>query len=47
MAYRVLIVDDFMMSRQVFENAVLSSEDYELEASLNSATEAVDYLDNC
>ncbi len=45
MAYKVLIVDDFMMSRQVFENAVLSSEDYELEASLSTATEAVEYLD--
>ena len=45
MAYKVLIVDDFMMSRQVFENAVLSSDDYVLEASLGSASEAVDYLE--
>lgn len=44
MAYKVLIVDDFMMSRQVFENAVLSSDDYKLEASLATASDAVEYL---
>lgn len=44
MEYKVLIVDDFMMSRQVFENAVNASDDYVLEASLNSAMDAVEYL---
>ena len=44
MAYRVLVVDDFMMSRQVFENAIKQSADYELAAALPSAQEAVEYV---
>ena len=43
MAYRVLIVDDFTMPRQVFEAAVRQSEQYTLAASLSSADEAVSY----
>ena len=42
--YRVLIVDDFLISRQVFENAVASSESFALAASLVSAEEAVRYV---
>ena len=42
--YRVLIVDDFLISRQVFENAVASAESFELAASLDSAEEAVRYV---
>ncbi|MCR5674820.1 MAG: response regulator transcription factor [Lachnospiraceae bacterium] len=41
--YRVLVVDDFLMSRQVFENAVRESEEFELAASLSAAEEAVEY----
>ena len=44
MAYRVLIVDDFMMSRTVFEHAVEFSDNYELAASLASADEAVEFV---
>ncbi|MBR1523652.1 MAG: response regulator transcription factor [Lachnospiraceae bacterium] len=44
MKYRALIVDDFMMSRQVFESAVRESEDFELAASLESAAQAVEYV---
>ncbi|MBQ9605711.1 MAG: response regulator transcription factor [Lachnospiraceae bacterium] len=44
MKYRALIVDDFMMSRQVFESAVKESEDFELAASLESAAQAVEYV---
>ena len=43
MACRVLVVDDFMMSRTVFENAVGQSPRYELAASLDSAEKAVAY----
>ena len=43
MAYRVLVVDDFMMSRAVFENAVAQSPQYELAASLDTAEKAVAY----
>ena len=44
MPYRVLIVDDFMMSRQVFERAVHDSEEFTLVASLSTAAEAVEYV---
>ncbi len=43
MAYRVLVVDDFRMSRIVFETAIASSDRYELAASLSLAEEAADY----
>lgn len=46
MAYRVLIADDFMMSRIVFENAVAVGENYELAASLDMAGAAVEYVKN-
>ena len=45
MAYRVLIVDDFLMSRQVFENAIKMSADYEAAGSLPSAEEAVKFIE--
>ena len=44
MTYSVLIVDDFMMSRQVFENAVAMSDSFKLSASLTTAAQAVDYI---
>ncbi len=44
MAYRVLIVDDFLMSRIVFEHAVNSSEEFSLAASLDNAEKAVDFV---
>jgi two-component system vancomycin resistance associated response regulator VraR len=44
MSYRVLIVDDFLMSRQVFERAVNDSEEFELMGSLNTAQEAVEFV---
>ena len=37
MPYRVLIVDDQAMPRQLFESFVTSSERYELAASLDTA----------
>ncbi len=42
--YRVLIVDDFLISRQVFENAVERSDEFTLAASVSSAAEAVSYV---
>ena len=44
MPYRVLIVDDFLMSRQVFERAVKDSDEFTIAASLSTATEAVEYV---
>ena len=44
MPYRVLIVDDFLMSRQVFERAVKESDEFTLAASVSTATEAVEYV---
>ena len=44
MAYRVLIVDDFLMSRQVFENAVRESGDFALAGSFATADEAVAHV---
>lgn len=40
MAYKVLIVDDQLLPRQYFENAVKSSDRYELAASIDSASVA-------
>ena len=42
--YRVIVADDFMMTRQVFENAVLASEEYELAASYDTAEQAVEHI---
>ncbi|MCR5093377.1 MAG: response regulator transcription factor [Lachnospiraceae bacterium] len=44
MAYRVLIVDDFLMSRQVFENAVRESGDFALAGSFATADETVAHV---
>lgn len=41
--YRVLIVEDFLMSRQLFENIVNTAEDFELAGSYPDADQAVDY----
>ena len=43
---RVLIADDFLMSRQVFEKAIEEAEDLELAGSFPSAEEAVDFARN-
>lgn len=45
MPYKVVIADDFMMSRQVFENAINSSDDFEIAGSFATATEAFDYVE--
>lgn len=42
--YRVLIVEDFLMSRQLFENIVHSAADFELAVSFPDADQAVDYV---
>ena len=42
--YRVLIVEDFLMSRQLFENIVNAAEDFELAKSCPDADQAVDYV---
>lgn len=44
MAYRILIVDDFLMSRQVFENAVAGNPDYEVIASVENTEEALTFI---
>ena len=44
MAYRVMVVDDFLMSRQVFENAIKQSDAYELAAVYPTADEAVEHI---
>ena len=43
---RVLIADDFLMSRQVFEKVIEEAEDLELAGSFPSAEEAVDFARN-
>lgn len=43
MSYRVLIVDDQIMSRQLFENFISASADYELAASVDTAKVAYAY----
>ena len=45
MSYRILIADDYLMIRQVLENAVRFSPRYELAASLSTAAQAVEYCD--
>ena len=44
--YRVVIAEDFRIIREVFESAVRQSEDYVLEASFQTAKEAVKYLES-
>lgn len=44
MVYKVLIVEDYLMIRQVFEGVVESSEQYSLAASLATSSAAVDYI---
>ena len=44
--YRVVIAEDFRIIREVFESAVKQSEDYVLEASFQTAKEAVKYLES-
>ena len=44
MPIKVVVADDFLMSRQVFESAISASEDFELLSSLATAQEAVDYV---
>lgn len=43
MFYNVLIADDYLMIRQVFEGAVAMSDKYNLAASVPSASMAVEY----
>ena len=43
MGSKVLIVEDYMMVRQVFENAVNQTSEFTLAASLKSSSEAVKY----
>ena len=42
--YRVLIVDDFLITRQFIESAVTASEDFEIVSSFSEADKAVDYV---
>ena len=42
--YRVLIAEDFLMTRQFIGNIINASEDFELAASFPSASEAADYV---
>ena len=46
MSYRVLVVDDYMMPRTVFESVIRNSDQFTLAASLSSAQEAVTYCRN-
>ena len=41
--YRVLIAEDFLMTRQLFENIINAAEDFELVASFPDADSAVAY----
>ena len=41
---RVLIAEDFLITRQLFENIINSAEDFELAASFSTADEAVSYV---
>lgn len=47
MPYQVLIVDDQIMSRQLFENFVSSSENYRVAASIETAKVADAYCAGC
>ena len=42
--HSVLIVDDFLISRQLFESVVNTSEDFCLAASFSEASDAVNYV---
>ncbi len=42
--YRVLIAEDFLMTRQFIGNIINASEDFELAASFPNASEAADYV---
>lgn len=44
MRYSVIIVDDFLMSRQVFENAIKESDEFVLAASFAGTENAVSYV---
>ena len=43
MSYSVLIAEDYLMIRQVFEGAVAMSDNFTLAASLSKASDAIDY----
>lgn len=45
MAYRVVIAEDFRMIREIFEETVNRSPEYELEASFPTAVQAMEYLE--
>ncbi len=42
--YRVLVAEDFLMTRQFIGNIITSSEDFELAASFPDAAKAVDFV---
>ncbi len=44
MNYRVVIAEDFKMIREVFENTVRESPDYQLKGSFSTAVQALEYL---
>ena len=44
MSYKVVIAEDYKMVREVFENTIRESEDYQLKASFPTAGQAVEYL---
>ena len=44
MSYRVVIAEDFRMIREIFENAVNQSDEYDLAASFPTAVQAVDHI---
>lgn len=46
MAWKVVIAEDFKMIRQVFENVVAQSDNYELAASFPTAYEAMEFCRN-
>lgn len=43
MSYRILIAEDYLMIRQVFEGAIAMSDGFTLAASLSKASDAIDY----
>ena len=45
MVYRVVIAEDFRMIREIFEETVNRSPEYELEASFPTAVQAMEYLE--
>ncbi len=42
--HRVLIAEDFLLTRQLFENTINAADDLELAASFSTADEAVSYV---